>query len=404
LAGGLTLAQDIWRPDPLDSYLTSSEFARLVPLRLHADALPISQTAKGPTRTVELAKAPADDEQFATVLQPDSQKIAVSDLPPLFYWPEQQPAPQDQILSPSWKKPETKLALAEEPALAAPNKEDTGEHTISPRPAADTPALTVPAASSGMPLRDPRLAEQTTSFGGSEMGDAVNALVLSAEAPTDRIVLLPPGSNSGIGGSAAGTSLLTDAPAHLSPGRGSAAQPSEATTPSRDRQETFNPAEYAVIEHPAGSTFDVIATHSSSEDALPDAAVKLSGAPVYTAFVPVGPGKEWLFQYCLMASSRADADESRFISLEAAENMQAPFPISTVLPKAAAHPVSSYALVHAILTPAGRLKDISVQGFAEQAYAARLIRALSGWRFRPVFLNAQAVEAEILLGIPRLTN
>jgi hypothetical protein len=105
-----------------------------------------------------------------------------------------------------------------------------------------------------------------------------------------------------------------------------------------------------------------------------------------------------------MASSRADADESRFISLETAENMQAPFPISTVLPKAAAHPVSSYALVHAILTPAGRLKDISVQGFAEQAYAARLIRALFGWRFRPVFLNAQAVEAEILLGIPRLTN
>jgi hypothetical protein len=403
LAGGLTLAQDIWRPDPLDSYLTSSEFARLVPLRLHAEALPVSPTVKGPARRIDLAKIPADDEHFATVLQPDLQKITVSDLPPLFYWAEQQPAPQDQVLSPSWKKEEAKLALTSEPRLGVPNQQVPGEHTVSPRPAADAPTLVVPAGSGGLPLRDLSLAQKPRMpFGWSKMGDAVNALVLSsAEAPADRVILLPPGSNSGGSASESGAGLDASTRSRSADTSAAVDRTSPTKSPLAAIQEVFHPAEYATAEYPPDSAFDVIATHSSSEDALPHASVKLSGAPVYTAFVPVGPGKEWIFQYCLMRSSRPAADESRFISLHGAESIQAPFPTFTVLPKAVAQTVSSYALVHAILTPAGRLKAITVVGLAEQSYAARLTHALSAWHFRPVFLNDQPVEAEILMAISR---
>jgi hypothetical protein len=320
----------------------------------------------------------------------------------MFYWAEQQPVPQDKILSPSWKNAAAPVVLAGEPALAAPNQEVPADHTMRAGPALDRSGLTVPPGSAGMPLTDSIPASDAPQPPGwTKLGDAVNALVLSAEQRPDgdRLVLLPPGSNSGrpassMGSNGAGTLR------HSALER-EAANQSEPASRARMIAEILNPDEYAVVEYPAGSSFDVITTHSSSADAFPHAKVSLSGAPVYTAYIPVGDGTEWLFQYCLTGSARRDAADSRFISLEHTDRIQAPFPTVAVLPKGAATPSSTYGVVHATLTLDGRLNDISISGYVEKSYVARLLQALSAWQFRPVFLNDQPAEAEILMGISR---
>ncbi len=122
------------------------------------------------------------------------------------------------------------------------------------------------------------------------------------------------------------------------------------------------------------------------------------GRLVYTVYLHVGPGKNWILQYSLprAAGVAAAAGVTR---------PEAPWPYQIILPHLAAGDFNSDALlVHGFINLAGGFERMSLVFPPTFAKAKYVINALQQWQFRPARQNGQIAAVEVLLIIPEETE
>ena len=238
----------------------------------------------------------------------------------------------------------------------------------------------------------------------------MNVLALADDRVPRRDVEIPtglqnspaPGSGAGgsggaskSGASAEGVSRSSGAGVRLPPVLGAeAAMPVPPQSVKGDP-----PAEVTRMDHPPNGSFDVVITQSAARDDERPSGARLSGAPVYTVYLPVGDKREWLLEFC--ASNVASGPASPYqIDIPDQGILAPPYPISTVIPaKISSERRSAPVVLQGALTAAGTMRGFRAVG-ATGLYGAALLQMLNEWRFRPAVRNRKAVEVEILLIIP----
>jgi hypothetical protein len=153
------------------------------------------------------------------------------------------------------------------------------------------------------------------------------------------------------------------------------------------------------IVNPAGGVFDVV-VQSNGTDGFPESAGVLSGKPIYSAYVRVGGGHDWLLQYCISGEEEAGAEVDGYVvRLTVAAPLVAPYARVTMRPPVKPRP-GHHVMVHAYVTIEGRFRDLKVLS-ASAANEAEMVEAvLEKWEFRAASRNGKPIEVEVLLAIP----
>jgi hypothetical protein len=131
----------------------------------------------------------------------------------------------------------------------------------------------------------------------------------------------------------------------------------------------------------------------------------LTGKPVYTVYVPVAGGTEWILQYCLpndRSASGSSAPNSSIITMEAAPAVAAPFALRTFRPEISFRAPVRYAFVHGYIGTDGKFESLTEVGMKVLDAVADVLRAISQWEFRPVMAEGHSIRVEALVGIPKL--
>lgn len=314
---------------------------------------PVAEHHAAPPRRFEMSKLSAQNQGAQTLLQPEMplDLPANSDLrlPELLLWkphpPQPAPAPRKAF---AWQKPaETSPKVWNvpvPPVLQLPNNElRATELAFSGRIVNAAPLL----------ARTP--------------GAAAPVPVLPAG-----VVQLPSGPDSAdrssVGGSGAGLEITA-----IDSGR----------------------AVTKVVLPPDGQ-FTVLVESSGSE-AFPETEGVLSGKTVYTVYVRVGAGKEWILQYCLPRA----AEQALSVS-GGRVPLAAPYPYLILRPQLSFGPDVDYLILHGTVTALGKFDQLTyLTAPEEQDEKDVLLRSLQQWQLRPGKVNGQAVALEVLLIIPR---
>ncbi len=152
--------------------------------------------------------------------------------------------------------------------------------------------------------------------------------------------------------------------------------------------------------HPNNAVYDVV-IQSSAEDVLPEGSGVLSGRPVYTVYLPVGPRRNWILQYCLPEGSQANSDATQqVIRLDNPPPLKAPYPLVSFIPPKAPPAESKYLLIHGVITRDGSFASLRLVKATEPTLGNALLNALAQWEFRPASRDGVAVAVEVLLAIP----
>ena len=141
--------------------------------------------------------------------------------------------------------------------------------------------------------------------------------------------------------------------------------------------------------------FGVVVVGSSLAEQYPEIVNVWGGRLVYSVYLHVGGGKNWILQYSLPNAS-GGAGSVR---------PDAPWPYDIVRPRFDPEDFSSDALlVHGFVNSAGRFERLALVFPAEFAKVKFLLNALQQWEFRPARQNGQAAAVEVLLIIPEQTE
>ncbi len=115
---------------------------------------------------------------------------------------------------------------------------------------------------------------------------------------------------------------------------------------------------------------------------------------VYTVYLHVGAGKNWILQYSLPPAAAAGNTKP-----------DAPWPYDIVRPRFDPDDYNSDALmVHGFVNASGRFERLALVFPEEFAKAKFLLSALQQWEFRPARQNGQVAAVEVLLIIPEETE
>jgi hypothetical protein len=147
---------------------------------------------------------------------------------------------------------------------------------------------------------------------------------------------------------------------------------------------------------------DVVITQSNSY--IPGSANLLTGRPVYTVYVPVDSGKEWVMQYCIPAGSgdgRAAARNGNVLQLGSVSPLIAPYAFAIFRPAVRLKPGVRYAFLHGFINVAGRFADLKEVGDVNLDNGEAVVRAVKGWEFEPASKDGVPVGVEVLICIPR---
>jgi hypothetical protein len=159
-------------------------------------------------------------------------------------------------------------------------------------------------------------------------------------------------------------------------------------------------AGYAIthINLPHDGQFGVVVVGSSLADQYPEIVDIWSGRLVYTVYLHVGLGKNWILQYSIprTAEAAASGDVTR---------PEPPWPYDISRPDLAAGDYNSDAiLVHGFVNLAGRFEKLAIAFPTEFAQAKFVLNALQQWKFRPARQNGQLAPVEVLLIIPAMAE
>lgn len=154
------------------------------------------------------------------------------------------------------------------------------------------------------------------------------------------------------------------------------------------------------IEHPVTAVFDIVVEGAAPLAGQSAGAGVLSGKPVYTVYLPVGAGKQWMMQYCIPKQSGGPRRAGGVVSLGSEPPLRAPFPRTMIVPPADLAPAAGTLLVHGYIDAKGEFRDLRATSQSQTALLAALLPHLQGWVFRPAVRGGAPVEVEILLVIP----
>jgi len=155
-----------------------------------------------------------------------------------------------------------------------------------------------------------------------------------------------------------------------------------------------------VLVFPADGSFDVVVVESAFPEALSDLAKRLSGRPVYTAYLDVGAGREWTLHYCAVENRAEAAQNSMVVTLEDPPPLHAPYIQRAELPPAEEWRSSRYQVFHGYITDRGKLERVTAVRTGGRA--ENLLKSFGRWEFRPATRSKAPVEIEVLLVIPPL--
>ena len=213
------------------------------------------------------------------------------------------------------------------------------------------------------------------------------------------------GPSPGVGATPVASNAAAPAPtatspasAAASPGESTAAETAAASTAAL-RAMALAAAAPTRIVNPAGGVFDVV-VQSNGTEGFPESAGMLSGKPIYSAYVRVGGGRDWLLQYCIPGEEDTGAEVSGYVvRLTAGAPLIAPYTRVTMRPPVKPRP-GHHVMVHGYVTAEGRFRDLKVLSASAASEAEMVEAVLEKWEFRAASRNGKPIEVEILLAIP----
>jgi hypothetical protein len=210
---------------------------------------------------------------------------------------------------------------------------------------------------------------------------------------------VPPSQNSPASGPTTSTPGQTSAaPAGKAPAAStSVAQSAAAAGPGSGSESGAGAANLGPVTHivlPKDGQFGVVVVGSSLADQYPETVGIWNGRLVYTVYLHVGAGKNWILQYSLPSATAAGSTKP-----------DAPWPYDIVRPRFDPDDYNSDALmVHGFVNASGRFERLALVFPEEFAKAKFLLSALQQWEFRPARQNGQVAAVEVLLIIPEETE
>lgn len=393
-----------------------------------------SPSPEPPAPTVHFKAAAVPPTLFAprirgtqTLLQPDAPPDVIlprsTPIPFVMVW-SAQVIPIKPTVSTS---PEQTLVANEHPSQTSPNQElaqaeikiaATPFHTATPMPAPSTvsPIIAIkPEAPPTVPLTVSNAIGKPAparimSLSDLELKDGTVAIPLAnssaAAAPTDSTSLVrakgfPTPVESGVGsGTAAKPSNINGATPRESASKDThpslpvingGSNPSQAPGPITSRADERN---IVRVHRPRDGQFGVVVVGSALTEDYPEAKELWGGRLVYTVYLHIGTGKNWILQYSLPRSAETASSGS-------ATRPEPPWPYELARPAPSAEDLDAdTVMIHGYVTVDGRFDKTSVIFPAAIPHAKALLDDLDLWLFRPAHQNGQPTSVEVLLIIP----
>ena len=155
------------------------------------------------------------------------------------------------------------------------------------------------------------------------------------------------------------------------------------------------PEDGSTVRHvsaPKDGQFGVVVVNSSIADEYPETVPIWAGRLVYSVYLHLGIGKNWILQYSVPREALAGAGVAR---------PEAAWPYEMFRPKLTSADFSSDAImVHGFVNEAGHFERLAMVVPSDFSRAEELIRVLGRWQFRPARTNGHVAMVEILLIIP----
>jgi len=144
--------------------------------------------------------------------------------------------------------------------------------------------------------------------------------------------------------------------------------------------------------------FGVVVVGSSSNEEYPEIVGIWNARLVYTVYLHIGLGKNWILQYSLPRADEAAAGGS-------INRPEAPWPYDIMRPHLNPEDYTSDAImVHGFVNAAGRFERLALvfpTGFTQTKF---VLNALQQWQFRPARQDGHIAAVEVLLIIPEETE
>ena len=148
------------------------------------------------------------------------------------------------------------------------------------------------------------------------------------------------------------------------------------------------------IHHPKDGQFGVVVVGSAISEEYPEAKELWGGRLVYTVYLHVGTGKNWILQYSLPRA--ADAASSG-----TSVRPEPPWPYELTRPAPKEDDLDADTLmIHGFVTLEGHFEKTAVVYPSGFANAKLILDVLDLWQFRPAHQNGQPTIVEVLLIIP----
>ena len=269
----------------------------------------------------------------------------------------------------------------------------TGSGATEPSNIISLPDRPIPAASAIVlpPLNQVASREGAAGSGGAGEGAAPSTV--QKETP----------GGSGASKSPAGASATTasngtasgSAAANHGPAGGAAASAGTGNGAVAKTAATAGPTR--LIRPPTG-TYEVAIVQSSG--VVPGSRGLLKGKPVYSVYIPVGTGKEWILQYCLPEEDAHPAARSQVVQLGTITPITAPYAFSIIGPAIQFREGARYAFIHGFVNASGRFEHLEEASDREIENIAAVLESLGQWEFRPATKDGVPAVVEILLCIP----
>ena len=148
------------------------------------------------------------------------------------------------------------------------------------------------------------------------------------------------------------------------------------------------------VHHPKDGQFGVVVVGSALSEEYPEAKELWGGRLVYTVYLHVGTGKNWILQYSLPRSVDAASSGTSV-------RPEPPWPYELARPAPKEDDLDSDTLmIHGFVTLEVRLEKTAVVFPSGFPNSKLLLDVLDLWQFRPAHQNGQPTVVEVLLIIP----
>ncbi len=155
-----------------------------------------------------------------------------------------------------------------------------------------------------------------------------------------------------------------------------------------------------VIRRAISGTFDTTVVQSTPTDRFPESRGLLTGRPIYSVYVAMGTGKDWVMYYTDPKSGNSPQSQGAVVNLGKVEDLDAPYPYVMVRPNVTVPAFFDYVLVFGGITAGGQPENLRIVRSSTPAGDEKILAALKEWQFRPARRDATNVAVQFLIAIP----